>query len=202
MTPLPPVCMYKTPSVCRFKTSPCVPAPRAHVETHVCAWCRHTRGRFECTHGDVFESRSAASMQMKELPLVKPKSWNKLATLPDVTVWRRSKIGWSAHSRCARKSAEICNQSAWCSIGEVKPHVFEPCTYLSCVRALFLAALNMKRRSTVSRPFSHSNRCDQSPSRIIGGVFTTTPTDVWERWIDTSLARDCCGDCRITGSSQ
>ena len=53
--PLHPVCMYNTPSVCRFKTSPCVPAPRAHVE-HMCAWCRHTRGRFECTHGGVFES--------------------------------------------------------------------------------------------------------------------------------------------------
>ena len=33
--------------VCTFKTSPCVPAPCAHVETHVCAWCLHTRGRFE-----------------------------------------------------------------------------------------------------------------------------------------------------------
>ena len=31
----PPVCMYKTPSVCGNKTSPCVQAPRAHVETHV-----------------------------------------------------------------------------------------------------------------------------------------------------------------------
>ena len=29
------VSTFKTPSVCRFKTSPCMPAPRAHVETHV-----------------------------------------------------------------------------------------------------------------------------------------------------------------------
>ena len=38
--------------VCRFKTSPCVPAKRAHVE-HMRAFCRHTRKRFEPTHGDV-----------------------------------------------------------------------------------------------------------------------------------------------------
>ena len=30
-------------SVCRFKTSPCVPAPRAHVETHVRVVPVHTR---------------------------------------------------------------------------------------------------------------------------------------------------------------
>ena len=29
------VSTFKTPSVCRFKTSRCMPAPRAHVETHV-----------------------------------------------------------------------------------------------------------------------------------------------------------------------
>ena len=39
-------------SVCRFKTHPCVPAKRAHVEL-MCAFCRHTRMRFEPTHGDV-----------------------------------------------------------------------------------------------------------------------------------------------------
>ena len=43
------------PPVCGFKSSPCVPAPRAHVETHVRVVCRRTRGRFERTHGDVFE---------------------------------------------------------------------------------------------------------------------------------------------------
>ena len=29
------VCTLKTPPVCRFKTYPCMPPPRAHVETHV-----------------------------------------------------------------------------------------------------------------------------------------------------------------------
>ena len=45
-------------SVCRFKTSPCVPAPRPHVITHAGVVPVHTgtfrtytRGRFECTHG-------------------------------------------------------------------------------------------------------------------------------------------------------
>ena len=28
------VCTFKTPSVCTFKTSPCVLAPRPHVVTH------------------------------------------------------------------------------------------------------------------------------------------------------------------------
>ena len=41
-------------SVCTFKTSPCVPAPRAHMFQQVCAWCRYKRGRFERAHGDVF----------------------------------------------------------------------------------------------------------------------------------------------------
>ena len=40
------------PLVCRFKTSPCAPAPRAHVE-HMRAFYRYTRRRFEPTHGDV-----------------------------------------------------------------------------------------------------------------------------------------------------
>ena len=43
----------KNVPVCAFKTSPFVPAPRAHVFQHVCAWCRYTRGRFERTHGDM-----------------------------------------------------------------------------------------------------------------------------------------------------
>ena len=44
-------------SVCRFKTSPCVPAPRPHVITHARVpvhtgtFRTYTRGRFECTHG-------------------------------------------------------------------------------------------------------------------------------------------------------
>ena len=35
-------------------TSPFVPAQRAHMFQHECAWCRYTWGRFERTHGDVF----------------------------------------------------------------------------------------------------------------------------------------------------
>ena len=34
--------MYKTPSVCTFKTSPCVPAPRTHVSTCVRVVLVHT----------------------------------------------------------------------------------------------------------------------------------------------------------------
>ena len=57
---LPSVCMYKTPSVCRFKTSLCVPAPRAHVSTHVRVVLVHT-GRFEHTHGDVWSGHTGFS---------------------------------------------------------------------------------------------------------------------------------------------
>ena len=45
-------------SVCAFKTSPFVPAPRAHMFQHVCAWCRYKRGRFERTHGDVLSGHT------------------------------------------------------------------------------------------------------------------------------------------------
>ena len=45
-------------SVCAFKTSPFVPAPRAHMLKHVCAWCRYKRGRFERTHGDVLSGHT------------------------------------------------------------------------------------------------------------------------------------------------
>ena len=48
----------KNVTVCTFKTSPCVPAPRAHMLKHVCAWCRYTRGRFERTHGDVLSGHT------------------------------------------------------------------------------------------------------------------------------------------------
>ena len=50
------------PFVCT-KRPPCVDSKRprvyrhhAHMSKHMCAWCRHTRGRFKCTHGGVFES--------------------------------------------------------------------------------------------------------------------------------------------------
>ena len=52
----------KTPCV-DSKTPPCVDSKRprvcrqhAHMCFSICACCRHTRGRFESTHGDVFES--------------------------------------------------------------------------------------------------------------------------------------------------
>ena len=48
----------KNVPVCTFKTSPCVPAPRAHVLKHVCAWCRYTRGGFERSHGDVLSGHT------------------------------------------------------------------------------------------------------------------------------------------------
>ena len=51
MTPCSPVCMYKTPSVCRFKTSPCVPAPRTHIST-----CARGVG----IHGDVLNAHTEA----------------------------------------------------------------------------------------------------------------------------------------------
>ena len=40
--------------VCGFKNAPCVHSER--LREHMCAWCRHTRGRFESAHGGVFES--------------------------------------------------------------------------------------------------------------------------------------------------
>ena len=53
-----PVCRLKNASVCAFQTSPCMPAPRAHVVQHVRVVLVHTgtfltytRGRFEWTHG-------------------------------------------------------------------------------------------------------------------------------------------------------
>ena len=44
--------------VCTFNTSPCMPAPRAHLLKHMCAWCQHTLGRFERTHGDVLSGHT------------------------------------------------------------------------------------------------------------------------------------------------
>ena len=51
--------------VCPSKTSQCVRSKRhrvcrhhAHMLKHVCAWCRHTRGRFECTNGYVLDGHT------------------------------------------------------------------------------------------------------------------------------------------------
>ena len=48
-----PVCRLKNASVCRFKR-PRVCRQHAHMLFSMCAWCRYTRGRFECTHGERF----------------------------------------------------------------------------------------------------------------------------------------------------
>ena len=52
-----PVCPFKTSRV-YVQNVPCMPAQRAHVLKHVCALCRHTRGRFERTHGDVLNGHT------------------------------------------------------------------------------------------------------------------------------------------------
>ena len=51
---LPCVCTQRPP--CEDSKRPCVYRHHAHLLKHMCAWCRHTRGCFECTHGGVFES--------------------------------------------------------------------------------------------------------------------------------------------------
>ena len=50
------------------KTPPCVRSTRPHVYRHhahmlfnMCACCRHTRGRFECTHGGVLSLHTGFS---------------------------------------------------------------------------------------------------------------------------------------------
>ena len=60
----------KTPCV-DSKTPPCVDSKRPRVcrqHTHMlfsmCAWCRYTRGRFECTHGERFKSTHGGHARM------------------------------------------------------------------------------------------------------------------------------------------
>ena len=45
-------------TVCTFKTPPCVPATRPHVD-HMRTCCRYTRRRFESTHGDFSACQAA-----------------------------------------------------------------------------------------------------------------------------------------------
>ena len=45
-----PVCPSKTSRVCRHHA--------LMLKHKMCGWCRYTRGRFECTHGGVFESHT------------------------------------------------------------------------------------------------------------------------------------------------
>ena len=59
----------KTPCV-DSKTPPCADSKRlrvcpqhAHMLFSMCAWCRYTRGRFECTHGDRFKSTHGGRRQ-------------------------------------------------------------------------------------------------------------------------------------------
>ena len=55
MTPCPsPRCGFKTSPYVRSKR-PRVYRQHAHMFQHICACCPHTRRRFECTHGGVFE---------------------------------------------------------------------------------------------------------------------------------------------------
>ena len=58
-----PVCRFKTPRCVHSKTSPCMQAQHAHMLFSMWAWCWHTRGRFECTHGKRFESRHGGHRQ-------------------------------------------------------------------------------------------------------------------------------------------
>ena len=63
------------PSVCGFKTTPCVRSNRlrvhrhhAYMFQHMCAWCRHTRGRFERTHGHVLSGHTGFSAFFFSVP--------------------------------------------------------------------------------------------------------------------------------------
>ena len=56
--------MFKT-SPCVRSTPPCVESKRRRVHRHharmrfnMCAWCRYTRGRFECAHGSVLNGHT------------------------------------------------------------------------------------------------------------------------------------------------
>ena len=60
------VVWHRENPVCPLKTSPCVRSKRsrvyrhhAHMLKHMCAWCRHTRGRFERTHLRVLNGHTA-----------------------------------------------------------------------------------------------------------------------------------------------
>ena len=46
--PCTPCVIFERPRVCRQNARMCF---------NMCAWCRHTRGRFECTHGGRFVHR-------------------------------------------------------------------------------------------------------------------------------------------------
>ena len=67
------------------KTPPCAHSIRlrvcrhhAHMCFNMCAWCRYTRVRFECTHGGVFESTHGGSSPV----LLTKKSSRRVHTWP------------------------------------------------------------------------------------------------------------------------
>ena len=75
------MCSVEKTSVCRFKTCPCgvshgtpkkppcVDSKRhAHMLKHMCAWCRHTRGRFERTHGHFLNPHTGSRGSSPVLP--------------------------------------------------------------------------------------------------------------------------------------
>ena len=55
------MCTFKTPSASRSNTSPCENRHHAHMCFNMCAWCRHTRGRLECTRGSVLNLHTGFS---------------------------------------------------------------------------------------------------------------------------------------------
>ena len=76
---------WKNPCV-DSKTSPCVHSKRprvyghhAHMCFNMCAWCQYTRGRFERTHGDVFnghtESRGSSPVLLTKICPRKVITW-------------------------------------------------------------------------------------------------------------------------------
>ena len=82
------------PSVCRFKTSPCVGSKRLRVYRqnarmlNTCArFCRYTQRRFEPTHGDVWNLHTGASLSLspRSLTLLSSLSSSLSATMTMIT---------------------------------------------------------------------------------------------------------------------
>ena len=81
------VCRFKTPSVSRFKTSPCVPASRAHVETLV-----------GVVPGDVLNRDTEGVLNVHAVPLLPP--------LPTQT---------DTHTHQTQHQRNICGV-VWCGV--------------------------------------------------------------------------------------
>ena len=65
--PLTPVCGVKT-SPCERSKRPRVYRHHAYMFQHMCAWCRHTGGRFECTQGGVLEAKYGFFPRFSSVP--------------------------------------------------------------------------------------------------------------------------------------